>query len=47
MGVIAISGEAASGKTTIARLLAWKLGYRAVSIGELFRKVAQERGGYP
>ena len=44
MGVIAISGEAASGKTTIARLLAWKLGYRVVSIGELFRKVAQERG---
>ncbi len=44
MGVIAISGEAASGKTTVARLLAWKLGYRAVSIGELFRKVAQERG---
>ncbi|MFP3044303.1 MAG: AAA family ATPase [Thermocladium sp.] len=44
MGVIAISGEAASGKTTIAKLLAWRLGYRTVSIGELFRRAARERG---
>ncbi|WP_291765888.1 (d)CMP kinase [Caldivirga sp. UBA161] len=44
MGVIAISGQVASGKTTVAKLLADKLSYRFVSIGELFRKVATERG---
>ncbi len=44
MGVIAISGQVASGKTTVARLLADKLSYRFVSIGELFRKVAAEKG---
>lgn len=44
MGIVAISGQVASGKTTVARLLANKLGYRFVSIGELFRKIAAERG---
>ncbi len=44
MGVIAISGQAASGKTTVARELANRLGYRFVSIGELFRRVAEKRG---
>jgi len=44
MGVVAISGQAASGKTTVAKELANRLGYRFVSIGELFRKVAIERG---
>ncbi len=44
MGVIAISGQVASGKTTVARLLADKLSYRFISIGELFRKAAAERG---
>ncbi|MCG2863560.1 MAG: AAA family ATPase [Vulcanisaeta sp.] len=44
MGVVAISGAAASGKTSVARELASRLGYRFVSIGELFRRVAIERG---
>jgi len=44
MGVIAISGQVASGKTTVARLLADKLGYRFISVGEVFRKIAAERG---
>ncbi|GAB6947611.1 AAA family ATPase [Vulcanisaeta sp. JCM 16161] len=44
MGVIAISGQAASGKTTVARELASRLNYRFVSIGELFRRIAVERG---
>ncbi len=44
MGVIAISGQAASGKTTVARELANRLNYRFVSIGELFRRIAVERG---
>ncbi|WP_188603054.1 (d)CMP kinase [Vulcanisaeta souniana] len=43
MGVVAVSGQAASGKTTVARKLASKLNYRFVSIGELFRKIAVER----
>ncbi len=44
MGVIAISGQVASGKTTVARELARRLNYRFVSIGELFRRVASQRG---
>ncbi len=44
MGIIAVSGQAASGKTTVARKLAGKLNYRFVSIGELFRRIAIERG---
>ena len=44
MGVVAISGQAASGKTTIARMIAERLNYRFVSVGELFRKIAAERG---
>ena len=44
MGVVAISGQAASGKTTVARELANRLGYRFVSVGELFRRIAIQRG---
>jgi len=44
MVVIAVSGQAASGKTTIARALAEKLGLRFVSSGMLFRRLAEERG---
>ncbi|GAB6943464.1 (d)CMP kinase [Vulcanisaeta sp. JCM 14467] len=44
MGVIAISGQAASGKTTVARELANRLNYRFVSVGELFRRIAIQRG---
>ncbi|WP_243675661.1 cytidylate kinase family protein [Vulcanisaeta distributa] len=44
MGIVAISGQAASGKTTVARELANRLNYRFVSAGELFRKIAIQRG---
>jgi len=42
--IIAISGQVASGKTTIAREVARRINHRFVSIGELFRKIAIERG---
>lgn len=42
--VIAIGGPAGSGKTTVAKLLAQKLGLRHISVGYFFRKLAQEKG---
>lgn len=42
--LIAISGPAGSGKTTLANLLAEKLGTRLISTGLVFRKMAAERG---
>ncbi len=44
MPVIAISGQAGSGKTTVARAIAERLGLRLVSAGRLFRRLAEERG---
>jgi cytidylate kinase len=44
MGIVAVSGQAASGKTTIAKELSKMLGYRFISVGELFRRTAVERG---
>ena len=44
MVVIAVSGQPASGKTTIARMLAERLNLRFISSGMLFRKLAEERG---
>ncbi len=44
MVVIAVSGQPASGKTTIARKLAEYYGLRYISNGMLFRKLAEERG---
>lgn len=42
--IITISGFAGSGKTTVAKQLAEKTGYRYISAGEIFRSVARDRG---
>ena len=41
---IAISGPPGSGTTTVAKLVAEKLGYELISAGEIFRQMARERG---
>jgi CMP/dCMP kinase len=41
---IAISGDPGGGKTTISTLLAETLGLRRISMGQLYRAMAQERG---
>ncbi|MBE8539758.1 (d)CMP kinase [Geoglobus acetivorans] len=41
---ITISGPPGSGTTTVARKLSEKLGYPVISAGEVFRKLARERG---
>ncbi len=41
---ITISGPPGSGTTTVARLLAERLGFKLISAGEIFRKLAAERG---
>ncbi|MBI4151077.1 cytidylate kinase family protein [Candidatus Woesearchaeota archaeon] len=42
--IITISGHAGSGKSTVANLLAEKLGYKRYSVGDLRREMAQKRG---
>jgi len=42
--IISISGKPGSGKTTIAKMLAEKLGYQYHYIGEIMRKKAREKG---
>jgi len=42
--IIAVSGKPGSGKTTLAKLLASRLGLRYISSGEIFRRIAIERG---
>ncbi|MEM2908146.1 MAG: AAA family ATPase [Candidatus Hadarchaeales archaeon] len=44
MVVVAISGLHGAGKTTAARALARKFGLRHVSAGDVFRRLAKERG---
>ena len=41
--IIAISGKAGSGKSTVAKLLAQKLNLRHYSIGDLMREMASEK----
>jgi len=41
---IVINGDLGSGKSTVSRLLATRLGIRRVSVGDLYRDMAQRRG---
>lgn len=41
--IITIGGKIGAGKTTVARVLAEKLGIKHISAGEIFRKLAEER----
>lgn len=41
---VAISGTAGSGKSTVAKMLAKKLGYRHYSMGDFQREIAKEKG---
>lgn len=42
--IIAIAGPIGVGKSTVARVLAERLGYRYISGGEVFHEIARERG---
>lgn len=42
--IITISGELGSGKSTVARLLAQKLGYQYYSTGSAMRQIADKKG---
>ncbi len=42
--IVTIGGDIGSGKTTVARALAKKFKMRHISAGEIFRKMAKERG---
>lgn len=41
---IVISGDLGSGKSTVSRELSRRLGVRRVSVGDLYRQMAQSRG---
>jgi CMP/dCMP kinase len=41
---IVVNGDLGSGKTTMSTLLAQRLGIRRVSIGDLYREMARQRG---
>lgn len=40
---VAISGPPGSGKTTVSEMVASRLGYRLVLVGQIFRQMAEER----
>lgn len=42
--IVTISGQAGSGKSTVAGILAKRLGYKHYSVGNLRRRMAEERG---
>lgn len=42
--IITLSGKPGSGKSTTAKLLSERLGFERFSSGDLFRKIAKERG---
>src|SRR5947207_6926071 len=41
---VVLNGDLGSGKTTVSRLLAQRLGIRRISIGDLYRDMAAQRG---
>ena len=41
---IVLNGDLGSGKSTVSRLLAERLGIRRISVGDLYREMARERG---
>jgi CMP/dCMP kinase len=41
---VVINGDLGSGKSTVSRLLARRFGIRRVSVGDLYREMAQQRG---
>lgn len=44
MTIISISGTAGSGKSTVGKLLAKKLGYNHYSMGDMQKEIAEEKG---
>jgi predicted cytidylate kinase len=41
---IVLNGDLGSGKSTVSRLLAERLGIRRISVGDLYREMARQRG---
>ncbi|MBR7159387.1 MAG: cytidylate kinase family protein [Alphaproteobacteria bacterium] len=44
MAIITISGDLGSGKTSVSKILIEKLGYERFSVGDAWRKVAENEG---
>ena len=42
--IITISGTPGSGKSTVAKMIATKLGFKHYSTGDFMRQMAKERG---
>jgi cytidylate kinase len=41
---VVVNGDLGSGKSTVSRLLAERLGLRRISVGDLYREMARQRG---